>query len=61
MPVKDICKFNEMLAKLKAFDMVVFANEHISESQTDFESLAKTFKGKGKIAVVVGCEGGFSI
>lgn len=60
VPVKDICKFNEMLAKLKAFDMVVFANEHISESQTDFESLAKTFKGKGKIAVVVGCEGGFS-
>lgn len=46
--------FDKMITKLKEFDLVVFANE--TESKTfNLKDLTKF----NKIAVIVGCEGGF--
>lgn len=53
--VEDIVSFESMLKILCAFDMVIFANEHESK-RFDFGGLEKY----QSIAVIVGCEGGFS-
>ena len=50
-------KFNDMLARLKGFDLVLFAYENTTNP---FEAQLKDYKGK-KVALIVGCEGGFSV
>lgn len=50
----DPTAFNEMLNQLKDYDAIVFANE-TEEKPFKLESLNKY----NKIAVIVGCEGGF--
>ncbi len=49
-------KYKKVISCLKEYDLVLFAYENTSNS---FESNLKEFKGK-KIALIVGCEGGFS-
>ncbi len=53
--VTGVVKFDDMLAKLKEFDIVLFANEKETENFN-----LNTLKNYNKIAVVVGCEGGFA-
>lgn len=55
MELSDAIKFDNMLAQLKNFDVVVFANE-IDGKGFDFSTLSKF----NNIAFVVGCEGGFT-
>ncbi len=55
MELSDAIKFDNMLAQLKNFDVVVFANE-IDGKDFDFSTLSKF----NNIAFVVGCEGGFT-
>ncbi len=52
--ILETLKFNEMLEKLKQFDVVLFANE--KNRIRNFDEI----KNKNKIAIVVGSEGGFS-
>ena len=47
----------EMLNQLKQFDAVIFANERQGENNI-VKELSK--KNINKVAVVIGCEGGFS-
>lgn len=56
--VMEICQmisFKEMLEELKQFDKILFANE-IDGKRCDLSCLEKS----QNIAVIVGCEGGFS-
>ena len=47
--------FAEMLKKLAEFDAVVFANERVGT-----KSISELNKSHKKVAVLIGCEGGFS-
>ncbi len=56
--VPNICSpinFNQLIIELSKFDAVVFANERTGKK--DISSLLQTAKN---VAVVIGCEGGFS-
>ena len=56
--IPKICspiKFGGLIAQLSEYDAVVFANERTGEK--NIASLNKKYK---KVAVVIGCEGGFS-
>ncbi len=52
--IYDVLSFNEMIHKLKNFDIVLFANE--KNKIRNFDDI----KNKNNIAIVVGSEGGFS-
>ena len=54
----DCVSFKKMLEMLKLFDTVIFCNEH--EKQNGFLSELYKLDFKGKIAVVIGSEGGFA-
>ncbi len=56
MKVHSTLKFDEMLIKLKEFDIIVFANE--CEENADLSELK--FNSLKKVAIIVGSEGGFS-
>ena len=51
-------KFNDMVKLLSDYDLVLFAYEDSKNAFTDIQTL-KQYKNK-KVAVIVGCEGGFS-
>lgn len=51
----QIISFEEMLEKLKQYPLVIFANEREDKPLDE-----KIFKGKDKIALVIGNEAGFS-
>lgn len=51
--VHNVVKFNNIIEKLKEYDCVIFAYEKSTKNIKDIEL-------KGKIAIVVGSEGGFS-
>ncbi len=53
--VEDVIKFDDMLKMIKEFDISLFANEHENDT-FNFAEL----NNYNKIAVIVGCEGGFS-
>lgn len=55
--IHNAIKFEEMLNQLKQFDAVIFANERQGENNI-VKELSK--KNVNKVAVVIGCEGGFS-
>lgn len=56
MKVENVIKFKDMVSMLEGFDVVFFANE--CEKNL---SLSKVLDGvKGKVAIIVGSEGGFS-
>jgi len=57
MQVKETLQFKELLNTLKDFDIVIFAYE--KDQQSAKEVLSK-ISNCGKIAIVIGCEGGFS-
>lgn len=57
LSIQPIIDFNQMLGMLTVYDMVIFANEH--ESQLLEMDILSTLATKQKIAVIVGCEGGF--
>ena len=50
-------KYKQLIAKLKEYDLVLFAYEN---STNPFVENLKNYKGKN-IALIVGCEGGFSV
>ena len=50
--------FEKTIAKLKEYSLVVFPYE--SEKNTDIKSFLKSAESVGDIAVLIGCEGGFS-
>lgn len=56
-PVEDVVGFNEMLDMLKSYDLIVFPYEH--EEKQDIGGFLSA-SARGKTAVVVGSEGGFS-
>ncbi len=58
LKVSTPVKFTEMLAKLKDFDVVIFASER--ETLTTLKHALTTLKNPQKIAIIVGSEGGFS-
>ena len=55
VPAGDVISFDKMLSRLADYDMVIFANEHAGVAP-----FPQDLKKYDKIAVVVGCEGGFS-
>lgn len=54
--VSDPITFNNMLKRLDEFEVVLFANEKETSKKFD----PSLVKNKNKIAVIVGCEGGFT-
>lgn len=54
--VHDVIKFEDMFDKLKAYNVVIFANEHEKENKFKKELVENC----QNIAVIVGNEGGFS-
>ena len=56
MVIENVIKFKEMLSMLKDYDVVFFANE--CEKQVSLQD--KLANVKGKVAIIVGSEGGFS-
>ena len=56
LEVGETLFFNEMLKQLEKYDLVVFANE--SENNKMLSEIE--FSNKNNIAIIVGCEGGFS-
>ena len=57
MQVNDTLQFKELLVKLKDFDIIIFANEKDQQSAKDILSKLNNYD---KIAIIIGCEGGFS-
>lgn len=55
--INEIISFDEMINKLKQYDIVIFAYEN-SKNNFDFSNLAK-FHGEN-VALIIGSEGGFS-
>lgn len=55
VPVEDAITFENMLARLNEYDLVIFAYERETQPFNP-----EILKGKDKIAVIVGNEGGFS-
>ena len=56
MKIESVIKFSAMLDLLKEYDIVFFANE--CESNVSLSQVLS--KVKGKVAIIVGSEGGFS-
>ncbi len=59
----EICKvqtFGEMLNSLSGYDCVIFAYEKATSSLKEAINEYKNFQTDGKIAIVIGSEGGFS-
>lgn len=56
MNVLDIMTFDEMVKCLKDYDMVVFANE--CEKTASLKDIS--ISSQGKVAIIIGSEGGFS-
>ena len=56
--VDNVVGFNEMLDLLKSYDLIVFPYEH--EEKQDIGGFLSV-SARGKTAVVVGSEGGFSM
>lgn len=57
MTIQKTLQFNELLTKLSNFDYIIFANE--KECKSASSVLNQLCRDK-KIAIIVGCEGGFS-
>ncbi|MBR7090831.1 MAG: 16S rRNA (uracil(1498)-N(3))-methyltransferase [Clostridia bacterium] len=57
MTIEPTIQFADLLGRLSEFDYVIFANEKECKSASSI--LGKLTK-KDKIAIVIGCEGGFS-
>ncbi len=55
--IHSLCSFDEMIAKIKDYDLFLFPYE--LEEEVSLKSKIKDFKGK-TIALVIGPEGGFS-
>ena len=55
VPLNDVISFDKTIGKLKNFDIVIFANEHESKPYNLHE-----LQNHQNIAVIVGCEGGFT-
>lgn len=59
MQIEKPLSFDQMIETLPQFDAVIFANEN--EEKRDFSSFLSVFGQKiNKIALIIGCEGGFS-
>ena len=58
MSVSPLCSFGQVLTRLKDFDLALFCNER-EEDYTIKQALEGSGEAK-KIAVITGCEGGFS-
>lgn len=57
MNIHKTLQFNELLTKLSEYDYVIFANEKESVGAS---SILGQLNRNSKIAIIVGCEGGFS-
>ena len=57
MTIHKTLQFNELLTKLSEFDYIIFANE---KESTSASSVLGQLNRNSKIAIIVGCEGGFS-
>lgn len=55
VPLRDVISFDKAVERLKDFDIVIFANEHENKPYNLHE-----LQKYNNIAVVVGCEGGFT-
>lgn len=58
MTILNTKKVSEMLKELKAFDLVVFANE--TEHKNTLKELFEDNKGNSNVAIIIGSEGGFT-
>lgn len=57
MNIQPTISFDNLLTKLQDFDYIIFANEKECKSAS---SVLSELKRNSKIAVIIGCEGGFS-
>ena len=57
--VSDCLSFSEVLSLAKSFSLPLFCYE--GETTVSLRELLASYKPEGSIAVVVGCEGGFSL
>ena len=57
MNIHKTLQFNQLLTKLTEYDYIIFANE---KESTSASMVLKQLDKQSKIAIIIGCEGGFS-